>query len=92
MADDRINASAADVRKLAKALGTYKDDVSTASAKVRGALKSANWNDSRKQMFESRYQELQKRVDGFMSAEVDQMVKALNDLAHRLDEIRNVKM
>lgn len=87
-----VNASPADVRKLATALTAYRQDVLSASKKVRGALGSANWHDSRKSQFESRYQDLQKRIDGFMSGEVDQMVKQLNDLARRLDEIRNVRM
>jgi hypothetical protein len=92
MANDMVNASPADVRKLAAALNTYRQEVIAASKKVRGALGSANWNDSRKSQFESRYQDLQQRIDGFMSGEVDQMVKLLNDLAGRLDEIRNIRM
>ena len=39
-----------------------------------------------------RYVDLQKRIDGFMSGEVDQMIKQLNDLARRLDEIRNIRL
>jgi hypothetical protein len=92
MASDMVNASPADVRKLAAALNAYKQEVVAASKTVRGALGSANWNDSRKAQFESRYQDLQKRIDGFMSGEVDQMVKMLNDLARRLDEIRSIRM
>jgi hypothetical protein len=90
--NDIVNASPADVRKLATALNAYKQEVVSASKKVRGALGSANWNDSRKAQFESRYQDLQKRIDGFMTGEVDQMIKQLNDLARRLDEIRNIRM
>lgn len=92
MANDAVNASPTDVRKLASALGAYKNDVAAASKRVRGALGAAHWNDSRKTQFESRYKDLQKRIDGFMSAEVDQMIKQLNDLARRLDEIRNIRM
>lgn len=92
MANDGVNASPVDVRKLATALGHYKQEVAAASKKVRGALGSANWHDSRKAQFEARYQDLQKRIDGFMSGEVDQMIKQLNDLARRLDEIRNIRM
>ena len=92
MASEMVNASPADIRKLAAALGSYKQEVAAASRKVRGALASANWHDSRKAQFDSRYQDLQKRIDSFMSGEVDQMVKTLNDLAHRLDEIRNIRM
>lgn len=92
MSNDVVNASPADVRKLAAALNAYKQEVAAASAKVRGALGSANWNDSRKAQFEARYRDLQQRIDGFMSGEVDQMVKTLNELARRLDEIRGIRM
>ena len=92
MADDQVHASAEDIRKLAAALKAYRQEVTSASKKVQGALGSANWHDSRKDQFESRYRDLQKRVDGFMSGEVDSMVKALNELAHRLDDIKNVRM
>lgn len=92
MANDAVNASPTDVRKLATALGTYKQEVGAASKKVRGALGSASWHDSRKSQFEARFQDLQKRIDGFLSGEVDQMIKQLNDLARRLDEIRHIRM
>jgi hypothetical protein len=92
MANDTVNASPADVRRLASALGAYKQEVVAAEKKVRAALGSANWHDSRKAQFESRYRDLQKRIDSFMSSEVDQMVKQLHDLARRLDEIRAIRM
>lgn len=92
MADDRVHASASDVRKLAVALDAYKKEVSSASKRVRGALGSANWHDQRKAQFEGRFQDLQKKVDGFMAGEVDQMVKDLNELARRLDDIRSTRM
>lgn len=92
MSNDMVNASPADVRKLAAALNAYRQEVVAASKKARGALGSANWHDSRKSQFEARFQDLQKRIDGFMTAEVDQMVKMLNDLARRLDEIQNIRM
>ncbi len=92
MADGRVNASAADVRRFAAALNAYRQEVLAASKKVRAALGSASWNDSRKAQFEARYQDHKKRIEGFMSSEVDQMLKALNDLARRLDEIRGIRM
>lgn len=92
MTNDAVNASPADVRKLATALGSYQREVVAASNKVRGALGSANWHDSRKSQFETRYQDVQKRIDSFMSGEVDQMIKQLNELARRLDEIRNIRL
>ena len=69
----------------------YKQEVAAASKKVRGAG-SADWTDSRKAQFEARCKDLQHRIDGFMSGEVDQMVKTLNELARRLDEIRGIRM
>lgn len=92
MATDMVNASPEDVRKLAEALGKYRLEVVSASKKVRRALGSANWKDSSKSQFEARYQDLQKRIDGFMAGEVDLMVKQLHDLARRLDDVRNVRM
>lgn len=92
MPDEAVHASPTDVRRLAKALEAYKTDVKSASKKVNSALGAARWHDSRKAQFESRYKDLQKRIDGFMSGEVDQMVKQLNELARRLEEIRSIRM
>jgi DNA repair ATPase RecN len=92
MSNDIVNANSGDVRKLAAALATYKQEVSAASKKVRSALGSANWHDNRKSQFEARLKDLQQGVDRFMSGEVDQMIKALNELARRLDEIRSIRM
>lgn len=92
MSNEVVNASPADIRKLAAALNAYRQEVTTASKRVRSALGSANWHDGRKAQFESHYQDLQKRIDTFMSGEVDQMVKALNDLARRLEDIRSLRL
>lgn len=92
MDPNRVDASPTDLRKLAAALVRYKKDVSDASARVRGALKAANWNDARKAQFEAGLQDLQGRTDRFLSAEIDEMVKRLNDLARRLDDIREIRM
>lgn len=92
MDPDRVDASPTDLRKLAASLVRYKKDVSDASARVRGALRAANWNDARKTQFEVGYHDLQIRMDRFVSAEIDDMIKRLNDLARRLDDIRQVRM
>ena len=89
---DQVHASPQDIRKLAAALGSYRQEVSAASHKVQGALGSANWHDSRKSQFEGRYRDLQKQIDRFMSGEVDTMIKNLNQLASKLDEIRNIRL
>jgi chromosome segregation ATPase len=92
MPDEVVNASPADIRKLASALNAYRQEVTAASKKVRSAIGSANWHDGRKAQFEARYQDLQKRIDTFMSGEVDHMVKTLNDLARRLEDIRSLRL
>lgn len=92
MSRDGVNVNPDDVRKLATALGAYKQEVTSASKRVRGALSAADWNDARKEQFDRRFQDLQKGIDHFMAGEVDQMIKVLNDLARRLDEIRNIRM
>ena len=92
MSSDVVHASATDVRRLASALTAYKQEVSLASRKARAALNAANWRDARKMQFEARYQDLQKHIDSFMSAEIDQMVRDLNEFARRLDDVRNTRM
>jgi hypothetical protein len=89
---DGVNASPADVRKLAAALAKYQQEVSAAGKQVQSALGAANWNDKQKARFEARYRELQKALDRFMSGEVKTMVQSLNELARRLDDIRSMRM
>lgn len=92
MPSDQVNASPADLRKLASALSAYQQQVKAASKQVRGALDHANWNDSRKAQFESRYKDLDRRIDGFLSGEVAQMIKSLKELARKLDDIRSTRL
>lgn len=47
MPNDMVSASPADVRRLAVALTAYRQEVVSASKKVRGALASANWSHGR---------------------------------------------
>ena len=69
-----------------------KQDVSAAGKQVQSALGAANWHDKQKASFETRYLELQKAIDRFMSGEIQTMVKSLNELARRLDDIRSMRM
>lgn len=92
MSSDGVNASPGDVKKLAAALTRYQRDVGAAGKAVQGALNSANWHDRQKDQFEARYRDLQKTLDRFMSTEVQEMVKSLNELARRLEEIRSMRM
>jgi hypothetical protein len=89
---DIVNASPADVKKLADALHAYKKEVEAASKRVQGALNSANWHDPQKQRFEARYRDFQRGINSFMNGEVDAMAKALHDLAGKLAEIKSVRL
>ncbi len=87
-----VAARADDVRKLASALQRYQQDVKQASRTVEGALRSANWKDRKKEQFEIRFRDFQKQMDRFMSAEVTDMVRSLNELARKIDEITRMRM
>lgn len=89
---DIVNVSSTDVRKLASALGAYKHEVEAASKRVQGALNSAHWHDPQKQRFEARYRDFQRSIGGFLNGEVDAMIKALDDLARKVEEIQRVKL
>lgn len=92
MSNDGVVASPQDIRRLATSLTRYKQEVSAASKQVQGALNQADWHDRRKDQFETTYRDLQKKIESFMSGEVDQMVKGLNQLASKLEDIQNVRM
>ena len=92
MSNDGVNASSEDVKKLAAALSKYQSEVLSAAKQVQSALGAANWHDRQKDQFEQRYRDLQKGIDRFLSNEVQSMVKSLNELARRLDEIRSMRM
>ena len=92
MSSDRINANPEDVRKLASALTQYQKDVASQSSRVRAALRSAEWEDARKAQFEASLQDLQRSIDRFLISEVEQMVRRLNELARRLEDVRDVRM
>lgn len=92
MSNDGVVASPQDIRRLATSLTRYKQEVSVASKQVQGALNQADWHDRRKDQFETTYRDLQKKIESFMSGEVDQMIKGLNQLASKLEDIQNVRM
>lgn len=87
-----VNASSVDVRRLGAALRRYEQDVKQVSRRVEGAIRAANWHDRKKEQFEIRYRDFQKGVDRFMSSQVQEMVRSLNDLAQKLEEIERMKM
>lgn len=92
MTTDGVHASPVDVRKLAAELGKYQKAVNDAGRQVQAALGAANWHDKQKDSFETRYRDLQKSIDRFMSGEVQTMIKGLNEFARRLEEIRSMRM
>ena len=87
-----VDASAADVRKLAGALRRYRDDVKNAGRSVESQMGSIRFDDKKRQQFEQRFRDHKKQVDRFMSSEVDAMVKSLDELARKLDEISRLRM
>jgi len=87
-----VHANSADVRKLAAALTRYKEEQKQTTSKVRSAINSANWRDSKKEQFEAKFRDFTKQLDRFMSTGVDDMVKSLNDLARKLEEIERMRM
>lgn len=88
----QVDASSADVRKLASALKQYKEETKQVGRRVDGAINSANWRDSKKDQFEARYRDFTKQMDRFMTSQVDDMIRSLNDLARRLEEIERMRM
>jgi hypothetical protein len=89
---DLVNADPADIRKLAAALESYRRQVTEAGSSARKALDAAHWHDRQKQAFEARYRDLQRHLDSFMSTEVATMVRTLNELARKLDDIKRMRM
>ena len=90
MAD--VNANPDDVRKLAGALKRYQQDVRQSAKTVSSALAGARWNDPKKQQFEARLKDHQRQLEKFVGNDVEQMVRALNELANKLDEIKRMRM
>lgn len=90
MAD--VNADPADVRKLAKALERYQADVRQAAKSAAGAVAGAKWNDPQKAKFEARLRDHQRQLERFVSADVEHMVRSLNQLAGKLEEIKRMRL
>ena len=87
-----VNASSADVRKLASALKQYQEETKQVGWRVDGAIRSANWHDKKKEQFEIRYRDFTKQIDRFMSTQVEGMIRSLNDLARKLEDIERMRM
>lgn len=87
-----VRASSAEVRKLASALKRYKEESKQAKKRVESAIRAANWHDKKIEQFEARYKDYSRQVDRFMAGQVDEMLKSLNELARRLEEIERMRM
>lgn len=89
MPGDLVNASPADVRKLAKALELYEQKLTEVTKQAERAINSANWRDGQKDKFEAKFKDFSKQSNRFISGEVKQMVKSLNGLASDLERARD---
>ena len=89
MADDLVNVKPDDVRKLARSLERFGQQMNQASKEASNAIRAAHWHDNQKAKFEARYSEFQKRMNGFVSGEIKEMINSLNRLATDLDRVRS---
>lgn len=85
MSSDLVHADPKDVRKLAKALERFEQQITEVTKEGMRAIDQANWHDGRKDMFSARYRDFHKRTHSFVGGEVKQMVRALNELATKLE-------
>ena len=88
----QINARSTDVLKLAGALKRYQQDQKQVTKQVSSAISSANWQDKKKEEFEARFKDHSRQLERFVTSQVDEMVKSLNELARKLQDIEQMKM
>ena len=79
-----VKASSKDVRRLATSLKRYQDEIKQASKAVEKAIGAANWHDKQK--------DHNKQVNRFVTDQVNEMIKSLNALASKLEEIERMRM
>jgi len=89
MSGDLINVKPDDVRKLARALERFGQQMTQANKEAMSAISAAYWHDSQKEKFEARYRDFHKRINGFVSGEISEMTGSLNRLASELDRVRS---
>lgn len=92
MPDDLINVKPDDVRKLARSLERYGEQMIQANKDAARAISRAYWHDPQKEKFESRYKEFQKRLNSFVGGEIKEMTSSLSRLASELDRIRSHRL
>lgn len=86
-----VKASSKDVRKLATSLKKYQDDMKQASQSAQRAIGAANWHDKQKDQFVARFNDHNKQMNRFVGDQVSQMIKWLNVLAGKLEEIERMR-
>jgi uncharacterized protein YukE len=86
---DLVNADPNDVRKLARALQQFEQKVNDANKQAQRAIDQANWHDSQKDRFASRYKEFHKQTNNFVAGQVRDFVKSLNSLAADLERAKS---
>jgi hypothetical protein len=87
-----VKANSRDVRRLASNLKKYQEDMKQASQAAQKAIGAANWNDKQKDQFVGRFKEHNKQISRFVNDQVNEMIKSLNLLASKLEEIERMKM
>lgn len=87
-----VKASSKDVKKLASSLKKYQADMKQAAQAAQKAIGAANWDDKQKNQFVARFQDHNKQVSRFVNDQVNEMIKHLNVLASKLEEIERMKM
>lgn len=87
-----VQASSREVRQLASGLRRYQDEMKQATQTAQKAIAAANWHDKQKDQFVARFQDHNKQVNRFVNDQVNEMLKSLNQLASKLEEIERMKM
>jgi hypothetical protein len=88
----QVNASSQDVKRLAGSLKRYQDEMKQASQAAQKAIDAAHWHDKQKDKFVAGFQDHRKQVNRFVNDQVNDMIKSLNLLASKLEEIERMRM
>lgn len=80
----RVNANPESLRSLREAIGRGQDDIKRATDGMRGAFRSAEWSDERRNQFERELESFLNSVTSF-SKEADELKQYLGRKADELD-------
>jgi hypothetical protein len=89
MSSDLVHADPGDVRKLAHELEQFRQRVRDVSKQAQQAIDRANWHDSQKENFASRYRDFHRQTDRFVDGQVSDFVKSLRALAQDLEKAKS---